>query len=62
MLGLQRVGVREKKYWKQACRDHLGFDPDLCPICGKGKMLTVENLPPGRSPPLVFHLLQNVSL
>lgn len=42
----------EKKNWKEICREHLNYDPDLCPHCGKGKMITIEKLLPGRSPPL----------
>jgi hypothetical protein len=41
----------EKKIWKDICRQHLNYDPDLCPKCEKGKMITIERLLPGRSPP-----------
>jgi len=43
--------VKEKKDWKEICREHLNFDPDICPLCGKGKMVTIEMLLPGRPPP-----------
>ena len=43
--------VIEKKDWKQICRDHLNYNPDLCPHCGKGMMTTIEMLLPGRAPP-----------
>jgi hypothetical protein len=42
----------EKKNWKEICREHLNFDPDLCPHCSKGKMVTLERFLPGRSPPM----------
>lgn len=42
----------EKKNWKQVCKDKLNFDPDLCPCCKKGQMITKENLvKPRRGPP-----------
>lgn len=44
--------VKEKKDWKQICRDHLNYNPDLCPCCGKGTMITIDVFPPGRSPPV----------
>ncbi len=43
--------LKDKKRWKEICREHLNYDPDLCPQCGKGKMVTIERLLPGRSPP-----------
>jgi hypothetical protein len=42
---------RKKKNWKQICREHLGFDPDLCPHCKKGTMITVERFDFVRGPP-----------
>jgi hypothetical protein len=42
----------EKKNWKEICREHLNYDPDLCPACSKGKMITIEKILPGRSPPV----------
>jgi hypothetical protein len=47
--------VREKKHWKDVCREHLNYDPDLCPKCGKGHMSTIEMffLSP-RPPPLTI--------
>ncbi len=44
--------VLDKKNWKEICREHLNYDPDLCPHCGKGKMIAIERLLPGRSPPV----------
>jgi len=51
-LGIIVPVGKEKKNWKEICRKHLNYDPDLCPHCGKGKMLTIERLLPGRSPPI----------
>jgi hypothetical protein len=50
----------EKKYWKEICRNHLNWDPDLCPQCGKGKMVTIERLIPGRSPPENTGLIMDI--
>ena len=51
----QPVTKREKKpkkNWKQVCKDQLNFDPDLCPCCKKGRMVTKEYLEkPKRGPP-----------
>ncbi len=49
-FGIKPV-VREKKNWKQIAAEHLGYNPDLCPHCGKGSMLMIEILLPGRPPP-----------
>lgn len=49
----------EKKDWKQVCREHLGYDPDLCPHCKKGKMVTIERLVPARGPPVHIDRSQN---
>jgi hypothetical protein len=51
-LGIIVPVGKEKRNWKEICREHLNYDPDLCPHCGKGKMLTIERLLPGRSPPI----------
>jgi len=50
-LGVQVPEKREKKNWKQLCREHLGFDPDLCPVCGQGKMVVIQWLDAVRGPP-----------
>ena len=50
-LGIQVPEKREKKNWKQLCREHLGFDPDLCPVCGQGKMVVIQWLDAVRGPP-----------
>lgn len=43
-----------KKNWKQISAEHLDYNPDHCPHCGKGTMLTIELLLPGRPPPRTF--------
>jgi len=50
-FGITPVAVKEKKSWKQICREHLNYNPDICPVCGKGNMITIEILMPGRPPP-----------
>ena len=48
--------IKEKKDWKQICREHLNYNPDLCPCCGKGTMITIDVFQAGRPPPA--HLLE----
>jgi hypothetical protein len=50
--GMEVAHKREKKDWKQICREHLGYDPDLCPHCKKGKMVIIERFVPVRGPPV----------
>ena len=52
--GLDVTQKKEKKDWKQLCREHLGYDPDLCPHCKKGKMVTIERFYQVRGPPSLF--------
>jgi hypothetical protein len=56
-FGLNVQQEKEKKNWKDICRDHLNYDPDLCPQCGKGHMITIEVLYGGRPPPLSQELI-----
>lgn len=42
------------KNWKKVSREHLNFDPDMCPCCKKGKMVNIEKLFPDRAPPWHF--------
>jgi len=49
--GVSVAEKRVKKDWKQLCREHLGYDPDLCPECRQGKMVVVQRLDPVRGPP-----------
>jgi len=51
-FGIYTPTVREKKHWKDVCREHLNYDPDICPHCGKGHMSTIEMFFGPRPPPL----------
>ena len=59
--GMAVSRIREQKDWKQVCREHLGYDPDLCPHCKKGKMVTIERLVPARGPPVYIARSQNAN-
>jgi hypothetical protein len=50
-FGINIPRVREKKHWKEVCRQHLKYDPDICPQCGKGHMSTIEMFFGPRPPP-----------
>jgi len=50
-FGIALTIKKEKKSWKEICRKHLHYDPDVCPHCGKGKMITIEWILPPRAPP-----------
>jgi hypothetical protein len=56
------VSIPEKKKdWKVICRHHLGFNPDICPFCYMGIMVTIERFLPARDPPVFQQLIrQNV--
>jgi len=47
---LQPTEPQQKLSWQEISRKRLNFDPDVCPCCQKGRMRTIEILPP-RSPP-----------
>jgi hypothetical protein len=51
-FGIKIPEVREKKHWKDVCREHLNYDPDICPQCGKGHMTTIEIFFGPRPPPM----------
>lgn len=53
-FGVAVLQIRERKYWKEICREHLNYDPDLCPHCKKGKMINIDRFLPGRGPPIMF--------
>jgi hypothetical protein len=54
-----RVPVKnEKKEWKQLCREHLNYNPDICPVCGIGNMITIEVMLPARAPPRKYASLK----
>lgn len=52
VFGFYPPRTREKKHWKDICREHLNYDPDICPKCGKGHMTTIELFFESRPPPL----------
>jgi len=52
-FGIMVIEKPIKKDWKQVCTEHLHYDPDLCPCCGKGKMVTIETFKAGRAPPVL---------
>lgn len=61
-FGVKVPKIKEKKNWKDVCREYLNFDPDLCPCCGKGKMIIVEQFLPGRSPPIDMKMIYEFKL
>ena len=50
-LGVKPETKKIKKDWKQLSREYLGYDPDLCPHCGKAEMVILISWLPGRAPP-----------
>ena len=50
-FGLKVYPKNEKKNWKEICREQLDYDPDKCPCCETGKMVTVEVFFSARPPP-----------
>jgi hypothetical protein len=52
---------KHRKPWKEICREHLNFDPDLCPHCRKRTMVLLQRFTPLRGPPLQFLLKTKVS-
>ena len=53
-LGVRVQIVKEKKHWKELCREHPNYNPDVCPRCGNGHMVTIEVLSGPRPPPYLF--------
>ena len=51
-FGVNVPKIKEKKNWKDICREHLNYNPDTCPQCGKGNMISVELFFGPRPPPL----------
>ena len=45
---------KQRKDWKQICRDRLKYDPDVCPYCKTGNMITIEIFNPLRAPPEIY--------
>ncbi|MCX6233196.1 MAG: hypothetical protein NT175_00515 [Bacteroidetes bacterium] len=60
-FGIHIPEKREKKDWRQICREHLSYDPELCPHCKRGKMITIERFDPGRGPPFNLYNRQAVT-
>jgi hypothetical protein len=61
-MGISPSPVNKKKNrkpWKEICRDHLNYDPDQCPLCKKGTMIVIERFTSQRGPPLQSHLKPN---
>lgn len=52
-FGIHVPDKKEKKHWKDICREHLNYNPDKCPCCETGKMITVEVFCSARPPPTV---------
>jgi hypothetical protein len=50
-FGIDVPKVKEKKRWKDICREQLNYNPDICPHCSKGHMQTVGMFTAGRPPP-----------
>jgi hypothetical protein len=51
-FGISIQKIREKKNWKDVCKERLKYDPDICPHCGKGYMSTIEIFFAPRPPPI----------
>jgi hypothetical protein len=51
-FGIEIPSKREKKNWRDVCREHLNYNPDICPQCRKGHMVTIEMFFGARPPPL----------
>jgi hypothetical protein len=51
-FGILSPVKNERRTWKEICVEHLDYNPDVCPCCGKGRMITMERLSPSRAPPL----------
>jgi len=51
-FGIPVPKIKEKKHWKDISREHLNYNPDICPIREKGHMVTFEIIFGPRPPPL----------
>lgn len=56
-FGIEPVFIKEKKTWKEICCEHLNYNPDSCPCCGKGTMVIIEKLLPARAPPIYIPVI-----
>lgn len=51
-LGVTSAQLKQTQAdWKTISRQQLGFDPDQCPYCQKGKMIRLLDFAAGRDPP-----------
>jgi hypothetical protein len=57
-FGITVQKIREKKHWKDVCREHLNYNPDICPHCYRGHMVTIEMFFGSRPPPLLTAVLR----
>jgi len=69
LIGLNNVNNQNKAVttskelsWKDICVQRLGFDPDMCHSCKKGRMITLLTLLPGRAPPDQGELSKRIHL
>ncbi len=58
-FGIPVTETKPKKNWKDISRDQLNYDPDLCPCCGKGRMVEIDRWLAGRSPPGQYLIKHN---
>jgi hypothetical protein len=54
-FGINVAEKKKDKHWKQICREHLRYDPDLCPHCKEGFMVTIMHFDSGRAPPAYIY-------
>lgn len=54
----QPTEPQQKLSWQEISRNRLNFDPDVCPCCQKGRMRTIEILPPRSPPNMIKNQLQ----
>ena len=57
-FGIDVPKDKEKKHWKKICREHLNYDPDICPSWDNGRMVTIEMVLAGRPLPLLYSTLR----
>jgi hypothetical protein len=57
-FGITVQKIREKKHWKDVCLEHLNYNPDICPHCYRGHMVTIEMFFGSRPPPLLTAVLR----
>jgi hypothetical protein len=50
----------QKPSWQQICRTKLNYDPDECPHCHQGKMITISRWMAGRDPPVQLLIKKHI--